>query len=111
MPIKKIIKENSTKNHFLLVKANDVCLLMYEGKTIMAATRYDFHAGREDAYFLGKKINKHWENPDRLLNICKSRVKKSTEESVDLDGNIFDYLVSIDLYSTHDDFYPEELAG
>ena len=111
MQIKKIIKENSNKNHFLLVKASDVCLLMYEGKTVMAATRYDFHAGREDAYFLGKKINQHWENPEKLLKICRKKVKESTQEAVDLDEKIFDYLVDTDQYATHDDFYPEELAG
>ena len=89
--IEKIIKEHSKPNHFVLLRAGDVSALLFEGKTVMAASLYDFHAGREDAYFNRKKINKHWDNPESLLRHCKKMLVKSSDEIVDLDEPLFDF--------------------
>lgn len=103
--IKNLIKASQTPHTFTIIYADDAHILLYEGKTIMAAEPSDFHSGKEDAYFLKKKIKKSWSNPEHLHLLCEKVIKDSTKLMIyHTEEDIHDFLVEEDLYTTADEF-------
>ena len=101
MNLNEILKKSKSKNTFTIIKDDETAVLLYEGKTILANPHYDFHFGREEAFFQNTVVKKSWRSPLELYQRIKTQFKlKSKLEEYDVEENLYEFLDKKDMYAT-----------
>ena len=93
--LKIILQESKESNKFTIIHANDVSVLLFEGKTIMAGCQSDFHCGHEEAYFNKKLIKKNWNGAEHLQLLCEKMLPNKTKAQCiihNVNNDIFEFL-------------------
>ena len=102
----KILLDSKTQKLFTIIEDDSTAILLYEGKTVMAAGQEDFHSGKEEAYFNKTKVKKSWSSALELYGRIKEQYKLQDTKLVEysVEEELFPVLEKQDLYATDDCF-------
>lgn len=106
MKLNQIIKKSNQKNLFTIISDDETCVLLFEGKTVLAASGEDFHCGHEDAFFNKNKVKARWKSPLELHSriLKQFKIEGSVLNEHITDENLFSFLDTNDLYCSDDSF-------